>query len=181
MRAAVDKCLSPCLRGQQTGKDNECFRPHLVWFFLYPSGCFIFDGIKFRRNLSAYAEKVSVYKEFQDSWSFERQPFTCYFWFLSWLLWIKALNCFPDLNRKERFLMANRAYGYGYYRYYNSGLLSCPWVVCQERSRRGCHRAAAYFLSERNIVMVVIMKPGFTQEELQNAVPHDSFLDDKIL
>ena len=32
---AVNKCVCPCLYGSQESKSNECFRPRIVWFFLY--------------------------------------------------------------------------------------------------------------------------------------------------
>jgi len=32
---AVDKCVCPCLYGSQESESSECFRPRIVWFFLY--------------------------------------------------------------------------------------------------------------------------------------------------
>ena len=98
MRAAVDKCLSPCLRGQQTGKDNECFRPLIYGISLYlPVSLYITIGnlgTKASKKIVVMSvlicEKVDIYKGLHNSREFDSIKSNTIFYSFSATLYIEA-------------------------------------------------------------------------------------------
>lgn len=47
--------------------------------------------------------------------------------------------------------MDRRSYGHGYYRYYGSGVLSCPCAAVRHGLRGGPEGAAAFFAETRSL------------------------------
>ena len=49
-----------CLCGKQENESNECFRPHIVWYFLISAHIILYCHKKFEHHLGTKAPKITV-------------------------------------------------------------------------------------------------------------------------